>query len=712
VLLAAVVVAFLVVGLRDLARLSWVRISAISSVSFDESIRRRVLWITPLAIVGAVVVSQLQNAVDPQDAIRQTTKICLFATGLVVTLVAIILAATNLQKEIETRVIYTIVTKPTTRLEIVLGKVWGFAKVSAAILLIMGVFTYAYLHVRAWRLGSAIRRDAGADAGRSRQPPDARVLQERRLLSAKAMDQPAWLQMLAKPPVEGEPRWMAGGQGQRFRIGFQFAEADRATFEQALGRGARLSLIANVPVESRQPTNAELETIVQTRIPMRGEDGTGEPTTAPSETPATAPAAALAAAATQPATGASVATTQPTTAPSPADDDTPVVMGRPAALLDLAIFNNVGEVLVPGSMINKGQRVELPQGVPPGTLVEIPLALDPATFERVLEEGAIVVGVDAPSPAVRYAIGEQPLVLQFIEADGSPGPKFESSGRELMVEGSVGRYGQQLYGGEAGRGGVAVYRFTDAHVRDAEGDQLTIEFKAGIERGGEGLDELETVPEVDLRVHDPKTGTMSEPVTFRPETNRISYVTLPRSAFPAGGDFDVVVAVRTPGQWLGVLPQSVSLVTGSRSFAFNLAKSLSILWLLSILVVAIAVFCSTFVSWPIAVVLTLVLLLGRWGVDQIGDVGGPGIGSILTARPRDAVEARILRTGRRHAGASLSLVAPFLPDISRFQATADNRAGISVPVSRFVQGGGVLLGYGLPVILLAYLILKRKEVAP
>src|SRR5687768_14558933 len=156
VLLGVILLAFLVFGFRDVVRLSWARISAISSVSFQESIRRRVLWITPLAILGAIVVSQLQVAIDPQDAIRQTTKICLFATGLVVTLTAIILACTSLPKEIENRVIYTIVSKPTTRLEIVLGKVWGFAKVSAAILSIMGVFTFLYLHVRAYRLSTSI----------------------------------------------------------------------------------------------------------------------------------------------------------------------------------------------------------------------------------------------------------------------------------------------------------------------------------------------------------------------------------------------------------------------------------------------------------------------------------------------------------------------------------------------------------------------------
>src|SRR3954471_23784564 len=146
----------LAVGLVDLQRFSLKRIWAISGVCFDESIRRRVLWITPLAILGVIVVSQLQRPLDEQDAIRQTTKFCIFATGLLVALTTIILACTNLPREIENRVIYTVVTKPTTRLEIVIGKVLGFARVALGILLIMGVFSYAYLSLRAWSMRRAI----------------------------------------------------------------------------------------------------------------------------------------------------------------------------------------------------------------------------------------------------------------------------------------------------------------------------------------------------------------------------------------------------------------------------------------------------------------------------------------------------------------------------------------------------------------------------
>src|SRR5690349_6773685 len=80
-----IVLGLLVYGFYDLLRLSLVRLWAISNVAFAESIRRRVWLITPLAIVGVLVVSQLIKPMDEQDAIRQTIKFCLFTTGLIIT---------------------------------------------------------------------------------------------------------------------------------------------------------------------------------------------------------------------------------------------------------------------------------------------------------------------------------------------------------------------------------------------------------------------------------------------------------------------------------------------------------------------------------------------------------------------------------------------------------------------------------------------------
>jgi len=51
-----IVLVGLALGLPDLVRLSPKRIWAIGSVGFRESIRRRVLWVTPLAMLGIIAV--------------------------------------------------------------------------------------------------------------------------------------------------------------------------------------------------------------------------------------------------------------------------------------------------------------------------------------------------------------------------------------------------------------------------------------------------------------------------------------------------------------------------------------------------------------------------------------------------------------------------------------------------------------------------------
>ena len=56
-----ILIAMVVSGFNDLSKLSLYRIRAIASVCFQESIRKRVLWIIPLAIVGVTSGVVLRN---------------------------------------------------------------------------------------------------------------------------------------------------------------------------------------------------------------------------------------------------------------------------------------------------------------------------------------------------------------------------------------------------------------------------------------------------------------------------------------------------------------------------------------------------------------------------------------------------------------------------------------------------------------------------
>ena len=182
---------------------------------------------TPLAFLGVVVVSQLQKPYDEQDAIRQTIKFCVFATGLVVAMTTIILACTNLPREIENRVIYTVATKPTTRFEIVLGKVVGFAKVSLTILLIMGTLAWAYLAMREFNMRRHI-------ADRLESPgvvPPTSVAtltyyRDAGLLYAKSQEEPDAIQLFSRVPEDGSARrYFYGGSEGSFIVPFDIDPA-------------------------------------------------------------------------------------------------------------------------------------------------------------------------------------------------------------------------------------------------------------------------------------------------------------------------------------------------------------------------------------------------------------------------------------------------------------------------------------------------------
>ena len=150
------------------------------------------------------------------------------------------------------------------------------------------------------------------------------------------------------------------------------------------------------------------------------------------------------------------------------------------------------------------------------------------------------------------------------------------------------------------------------------------------------------------------------------------------------------------------------------SFGLNLSKSLLILWMMSILVVSICIFCSTFLSWPIAIVLTIVILLGRWGVQELGDATNSGIGNQVATDLgfSNPAQAKVVSTTVEDLTKMLNTVSTILPDISKFEATEDLERGISLSPDQLLDALCVLVGFGLPLLTLAYVFLRNKEVAP
>ena len=668
-----VVIGLFVFGMRDLSRFSFKRAWAISGVCFDESIRRRILWVTPLAIVGVIVVAQLTRPFDEQDAIRQTAKFCLFATGMLVAMVSIILAATNLPKEIENRVIFTVVTKPTTRLEIVFGKVLGFARVSAAILLIMGGFTWAYLGVRAWSLQKSIHASLETGNVTAAARHTLEHYAEYGLLTAKTYQWGDSVQIFARPP-EGEKRWFSGGHEGSVFIPFTYpAEKYIAPGQQSLADGTHLVVVANLDYEQESDLPAT------NLLRQMGIDIPGAAPDAPRATPELAP----------------------------------------AARVTIQILNTNEETIGPFSQMDPPD----PRGIPiPRGGGEIVFPIHPEIAARLATLGGFIIEITGATAGTQYALvdaqqpSESPVKLQVVGVQSGQSHELEPTVAQgappVQFRGRRGTFGQQL-SGNPDDAPIGVYRFTQATPELIQDGRVPFEMRVGIERSGADLNiEDDDFTQLEMRIVNYETGAVSDPTIVRVESNRNTFFEVPAELM-AGGNFDLYIRNLTPGHWVGLLDQSVQMVTADQPFAWNLLKSLLILWLMSVLVVTVAIFCSIWLSWPIAIILSVVILLGHWGVSQIGDVGNE-LGRQVAQEmfPTGAPQARVVSTSVNVMTVGVQMVGSVLPDISKFAATEDLERGVSIPRQRLGSAAAVALGFGFPLMVLAYVILRNKEVAP
>lgn len=674
-----------VYGLGDLLRFSFKRAWAISGVCFDESIRKRVLWITPLAIIGVILVSQLQKPIDEQDAIRQTIKFALFATGLVVVLTTIILACTNLPREIDTRVIYTVVAKPATRLEIVAGKVIGFAKVSLAILLIMGAFTFGYLHFRAWSLRRDIVQRLSAGTVDALARPTYEYWAREGLVGARTMKQPLEFQVYSREPsAEDSRRWFFGAGEGDIVVPFRIRPEDLVPPDAPGTRPGEAGVLVRIVLgydrsEYGQPAAEAEEPSLQIGVSVPS-----QPTTAPSGPPRSA------------------------------------TVG--IQILDVNLYS-----LVEGRQINEGKPLVLndPTGRTP-VYAHIP----PAAALNLLEAGTFYVNLIGLSGGVEYwadvrrdanplnnpvcliVPGATPQTSRIIAPMADP--KSENLPALPTFRSRSSLYGQQLRGGRPGQAPVAVYRFRSAQPQ-VQGSSIGFELRTTIERSGESTEEEAAATRLSVVAVDRQAGLISGPVEIYPESNRTCYFSLPAAALRSG-NFDLLVRNLTESHYVGLQRLSIAMVASEQSFNFNLIKSLLILWMLAILVVIISIFCSTFLSWPIATVLTLVILLGHWGVVQLGDALAPGIGNQIAqdmfgTGQSQASKARVVSRTVEAMAKTLQELSAILPDIEQFPAIEDIERGITISPGRLGGGLGVLLSFGLPMLTLSYVFLRNKEVA-
>jgi ABC-type transport system involved in multi-copper enzyme maturation permease subunit len=187
----------------------------------------------------------------------------------------------------------------------------------------------------------------------------------------------------------------------------------------------------------------------------------------------------------------------------------------------------------------------------------------------------------------------------------------------------------------------------------------------------------------------------------------------------------VIVKCESPTQFLGVAKRDLYFLAGDEPFWLNFFKGVFGLWLRLALVISVAVACSTYLSGVIAW-LVVGFLYGT-GLCQdfiakeaagVSVGGGPFESAIRLVKNQNIVtplqesaEKSLALTGDAAYQWLLRRVMDILPDVERFSWSNYVAAGFSIPWAEIVINTLVLAGYLLPWAVLAYYLMKSREVA-
>ena len=124
------------------------RIRAIAGTTLIELARLRVFYVLVLFALVLIVSSTFLARISFQQELQVTKDISLGAINFFLSLLAIVATAQLLPRDIEDRVVYSVLAKPVPRFEYILGKFLGVLGLLALSLATMSVLCLVVLHLR------------------------------------------------------------------------------------------------------------------------------------------------------------------------------------------------------------------------------------------------------------------------------------------------------------------------------------------------------------------------------------------------------------------------------------------------------------------------------------------------------------------------------------------------------------------------------------
>ena len=133
--------------LYEIITLSPRRIFALTTLTFKEAVRRKALLVFVLFAILFMFAGWFIEASDdrPDLAIKNYVSFVLTTITWLVLPVMLLLSCWGIPLDIKDRALHTVVTKPTTRLEIVIGRFLGYSIVGTIVLLAMSSVGYVWI---------------------------------------------------------------------------------------------------------------------------------------------------------------------------------------------------------------------------------------------------------------------------------------------------------------------------------------------------------------------------------------------------------------------------------------------------------------------------------------------------------------------------------------------------------------------------------------
>jgi hypothetical protein len=180
-------------------------------------------------------------------------------------------------------------------------------------------------------------------------------------------------------------------------------------------------------------------------------------------------------------------------------------------------------------------------------------------------------------------------------------------------------------------------------------------------------------------------------------------------------------------QMLGVAPRDLYILAAEKDFYTNFLKGLVGLWFSTLMVLGVAICCSTYLSGVISLLCTLFLFLGGFFTPSIAQLanneslgGGPAesfariVGRTNMVAPLDeSPTTSVIRGVDTVFSWLLRLVLKLIPDASRFDLHPYVANGFDISPSRilFVDNFVPLVGYLIPWFVLAFYLINYREIA-